>query len=83
MLVTLSGIVKLEREVHLENVCNSMLVMLSGIVMSVSAEQPLKADCSMVVTLSGIVMLAKDLQSANACNPMLVTLLGIVMSVSA
>ena len=54
MLVTLSGIVMLVRELHLEKALLPMLVTLSGIVTLVRALQYEKALSPMLVTLSGI-----------------------------
>ena len=59
-----------------------MLVTLSGIVISVSDEQPRKASYPTLVTPSGTMTEVSDEQPKNALSPMLVTLLGIVISVS-
>ena len=50
-----------------------MLVTLAGIVMLVSAVQPLNASFPMVSTLFGILMLSKAWQPLNALSPMLVS----------
>ena len=55
-----------------------MLVTLSGIVISVNAEQPLKAESPMLVIPLPKVTLARLVQPLKAPSPMLVTLLPIV-----
>ena len=59
MLVTLSGIVTLVRDLQLEKAKAPMLVTPFGIVTLVRDVQPAKADQSMLVTLSGIAYAAK------------------------
>ena len=51
-----------------------MLVTLSGIVMLVKEQQPIKAYIPILVTLLGIITLVKEVQSRNAYFPMVVTL---------
>ena len=83
MLVTLSGMVMLVKEVQYSNAESPMLVTLSGMVMLVKASQERNALSPMLVTLSGMVMLVKEVQYSNALSPMLVTPSGMVTLVKA
>ena len=54
MLVTLSGMLMLVRDLHQENASSPMLVTLSGILIQVSDSHPPNAKFPILVTLSGI-----------------------------
>jgi hypothetical protein len=76
MLVTLSGIVTLVRELQLKNAEDPMLVTLLGILTLASELQPSNAEFPMLVTLSGIATLVSEpghiintLPSLDSSNP--------------
>ena len=62
ILVTLSGMLILERELQLKNTPFSILVTLFGILMLTRVLQFANAHSPIVVTLSGILMLVRELQ---------------------
>ena len=78
MSVTLFGMVTLVSLAQLENVSDRMAFSAAGSLISVRAEQSLKAPLPMLVTLFGIVTLVRLVQPLNELASMLVTLFGMV-----
>ena len=81
ILITLSGMLMLVRELHEENAPFPMLVTPPGILMQAREEHKENAKSPKNVTLSGMLMLVSDSHPVNAESPMLVTLSGMLMLV--